>query len=286
MDKTKNKKRKITDYFSPVQIKIKSGDKMVTQGTQTDEVYEITSMKKEGLKFLVSRFFNYESKRATYSYRMCSIADDHFYLKSDTNESNSAASGIDANDSIHFDLCYSALDFLRKTHGQYFGTFHYFDRDEETFDKYKLKAMELNLASPNSFMVDAMTQYGEDNPDEDFFEGMKFMAKRIIEYESQRLEIPIDDHWDLLYGCSEPFYCNRCCNLGCRRNHLDSVDPVGTNGSCDSTEIDSDDSTCPCTSKKCFCEECDCVDNRRIEMQSGPDYQKYQVWRSNTPGQG
>ena len=193
MDKTKATKRKITDYFSPVQIKIRSGEKikMVTQGTQTDEVYEITSMKKEGLKFLVSRFFNYECNRSRYSYRMyrlCSIADNHFFLKPDTNASKNADNGFDAKYSGDFDaLCHSSLDFLRKMHAEYHWTFHYFDRSEETLAKIQLEVMELTLPSPNSTTIDAITQYGEDNPDKDFFEGMKLMAIKIIEYESQRL---------------------------------------------------------------------------------------------------
>merc|ERR1711911_275175 len=53
----------------------------VNQGTQTDGVYEINSMKKEGLKFLVSRVYNYETIRAIGNHKMCSIADDHFFLK-------------------------------------------------------------------------------------------------------------------------------------------------------------------------------------------------------------
>ena len=53
----------------------------MNRGTQTDGVYEITSMKKEGLKFLVSRIYNLESKSdgCTRNYKMCSIADPHFF---------------------------------------------------------------------------------------------------------------------------------------------------------------------------------------------------------------
>ena len=55
----------------------------MNRGTQTDGVYEITSMKKEGLKFLVSRIYNCESKpdRCTGKYKLCSIADQHFFLQ-------------------------------------------------------------------------------------------------------------------------------------------------------------------------------------------------------------
>ena len=55
----------------------------IDQGTQTDGVYEITSMKKEGLKFLVSRIYNFESKPngCTQNYKLCSIADNYFFLQ-------------------------------------------------------------------------------------------------------------------------------------------------------------------------------------------------------------
>ena len=291
MDLKSTKKRKITDYFPPLPSKVQSRagtvEGKITQGTQTDGAYEIESMKKEGLKFLVSRFFNYESKRAMHSvqhsFRMCSIADDHFFLKSDAKETSSAAcDSIDEHSHDFISLCNRSLDYLRTIQKKNYKT--YYETWEEKIQDYLLESEELNPPSKNSIMVDEMTQYmyGEDNSDEDFFEGMKFMAIKIIEHQSKRLDVRIDDDYMSDWG---PSYCNRCCDLGCRHNHLDDVESWA-GYSDDNTEYDSDDSSCPCTSTRCDCEECDCARNKRFELEQGYNYQKYQVWRSETPGQG
>ena len=69
MDPAKSKQRKITDYFPRLPDKVSRTRSFLlkfkntlTEGTQTEGVYEIEplSKEKEGLKFLVYRFYNYE----------------------------------------------------------------------------------------------------------------------------------------------------------------------------------------------------------------------------------
>lgn len=294
----------------------------VNQGTQTDGVYEINSMKKEGLKFLVSRVYNYETIRATGNHKMCSIADDHFFLKpedeKDELEENPSACNdadddyedeyddsydnvneSDADDSNDADgahelnpLCYKALDYL--------GTIQ--EKDKKYRDKWEenmtvLKSEEPTLTSETSTTVDEMTQYGEDNPDEDFFEGAKFMAIKILEHESERQNVSIVDS-----DCNDSYYCdgdcpsdchgdcmkelcdrcdgNRCkcdCELGKRTQCNCGPDPDDSDS--ESYEYDPDD--CDCYSKECDCECCPCSE---IKKTSSDKYRKYQLWNSKTPG--
>ena len=138
-----------------------------------------------------------------------------------------------------------------------------------------------------------MTQYGEDNPNEDFFEGMKFMAIKILENESERLNIEIDSDYSFEEGCDGECGNFRNCEGGCMKSYCDHCDHLGCNCDCDSRKCacgpeDSDDSyeydsdDCECFNKECACEKCKCAD---IRLKSGYNYKKYRVWKSKTPGQ-
>ena len=293
----------------------------VNQGTQTDGVYEINSMKKEGLNFLVSRVYNYETIRATGNHKMCSIADDHFFFKpedekdefeekpsayndadddyeddyedsyEDDNESDADGSNDadGANELNH--PCYKALDYL--------GTIQ--EKDKKYRDKWEenmtvLKSEEPTLTPETSTTVDKMTQYGEDNPDEDFFDGAKFMAIKILENESKRQDIEIDDfHWEDRELCD--FECPTGCKGECLKEFCDRCEESGCKCDCEPgkrTECDcgpdSDDSDsesyeydpeyCDCYSKECDCDKCKCAEIKRL---NGDNYRKYQIWNSQTP---
>ena len=307
----------------------------VNQGTQTDGVYEINSMKKEGLKFLVSRVFNYETHRATENHKMCSIADDHFFLNpadekdeledkpsaynepediykdedkyEDSYEDDDESDGSnDAavlmpryscrdthSDGTHElnDPSYKALDYLRTIQ----------EKDKKYRDKWEenatvLKSEEPTLSLENSTTVDKMTQYGDENPDEDFFKGAMFMAKKILEHESRRRDIEIDDfHWEDRELCD--FECPTGCKGECLKEFCDRCEETGCKCDCEpgkKTECDcgpdSDDSDsesyeydpddCDCYSKECDCDKCKCAEIKRL---CGDNYRKYQIWNSQTP---
>ena len=194
MNSAKSKKRKITDYFPMMSAKVSRTKSFLlkfkgtqTEGTQTEGVYEIEplSKKKEGLKFLVYRFYNYESKKFSYSYEMCSIADEPVLSKP----------GIKVTGVEYFDLyslCSLALNHLKKIQRNT----TYFERH----DCYELDTEEPISPAENSIKIDQVTQYGEDVIlDNDFWEGMKFMAMRILEHESGRLSVEIDDNFDFSF---------------------------------------------------------------------------------------
>ena len=174
MDSTKSKKRKISEVFGPTPTKItrsqsrrKTGAKdvsSVNQGTQTDGAFEINSMKKEGLKFLVSRLSSHEAKRATGNFKMCSIADEHFFLKTEgTEEWEIEKKFVDAD-------C-PELDYLLQKAFDFLNTILVKDKSIWHISNYELKLEEVRIPAENSNSTDKMTQYGEDSPDEDFFEG-------------------------------------------------------------------------------------------------------------------
>ena len=234
------------------------------QGTQTDEVYEIDSMKREGLKFLVNRFYNYESKKFSYSYKMCSIADELVFSKSDVEVTESEDSDL-------YFLCNLALDHLRTIQRD----ITHFEQHDEQFHYYKLDSEECIFPSENSIRIDQMTQYGEDNSDEDFLEGMKFMAMKIVEHESARLSVQIDDE-DQFFDWPSNF-CGKCNAEGCERDRDDSEWSY-EHRSDDSEEYEYE--TCPCLSLKCECNKCECAENKR---KNGENYKKYHVWQAETP---
>ena len=349
MDLTKSKKRKISDFFGsmptkitryqrgnvirigakaveePVstepQIPLRKNLSPVNQGTQTDGVYEINSMKKAGLKFLVSRVFNYETSRATGNHKMCSIADDHFFLKPedekdeledkpcaydvsdddyedeyDDSYEDDYRSGADGfNDADAHELnhpCYKALDYLTTIQ----------EKDNKHRDKWEekmtvLRSEKLTLSSETSTKVDQMTQYGEDNPDEDFFEGAKFMAIKILENESERQNVSIVDS-----DCNDSYYCDGDCPTDCHgecmKELCDRCDGTWCKCDCepekrtkcecgpdpddsDSESYEYDPDDCDCYSKECDCESCKCSEIKRT---SSDKYRKYQIWNSKTPG--
>ena len=170
----KSRKRKNNDLLSPLPAKVsrpvamskKPIKKLVSQGTQTDGAYEITSMKKEGLKFLVSRIASHEANRATGNFKMCSIADKHFFLEALDEEVEAEDKSAEIrvendfdDDSDEYDdryksdhggdvepheldcLCFPALNFLTEIQGE--DKKHY-ERWEEHASNYALKSEEIN----------------------------------------------------------------------------------------------------------------------------------------------
>ena len=317
------------------------------QGTQTDAVYEITSMKKEGLKFLVSRIYNCESKPdgCTRKYKMCSIADQHFFFE--PGEEDRASFNFDPTGEECTDAdCTKGREYKIRQKLYYDRNCYDFDEGEDgEYDKYQdngheldfllFKAMKYHIkiqrrnrnehgrwddeivnyertsaklsTSKKLKVVDKMTQYGEDNPDEDFFEGAKYMAIKILERETstQRLECYFEADRDWMgyeYGekgdcrnkkCDDSENCN---GAECRKVYCDNCGPLWTiangrliiaetNGGCD----------CRCAllppgfavgeaykKLECDCDRCNCLENIWIASEN---YQKYLVWRSKTPGE-
>ena len=367
MDLTKSKKRKISDFFGsmptkitryqrgnvirigakaveePVstepQIPLRKNLSPVNQGTQTDGVYEINSMKKEGLKFLVARISSHESKRAVGDFKICSIADEYFFLKTEGTEDweidsdpedakndrfederyqeeyyrANAPDGVTPVYADHVELNFlehKAIEFLETIQEK---DKKYRETWEERIYNYRLDSEELSIPAKNSASVDKMTQYGEDNPDEDFFKGVKFMAKEILESESMRLNIQIDD--DPLCELNDTdticpddcdgktcykSYCDYCwshggCECNCSTGKCDLNDSDGS----DTDESKSDKAWLPdpkvwlpkhkvktsikSPSKECDCKECDCAENKIPDL--GYLFEKYQVWNSKTPGE-
>ena len=270
MDPAKSKQRKITDYFPRLPDKVSRTRSYLikfkgtqTEGTQTEEDYEIEplSKEKEGLKFLVYRFYNYESKKFSYSYPMCSIADEPVLSKTGTEETGSEYFDL-------YSLCSMALSHLRKIQRNktYF----------EPHDCYELDSEEPTSPFENAVKIDQVTQYGEDIIlDHDFWEGMEFMATKILEHEAARLNVKIDDD-DQFFDWPSKF-CGKCNAEGCERDRDDSVWSY-EDRSDDSEEYEYE--SCPCSSLKCECNKCECAENKR---KNGENYKKYHVWQAETP---
>ena len=209
MDLTKSKKRKISDFFGPMptkvtryqrdqkvgakatekpvsaepQIPLRKNVSPVEQGTQTDGFNEINSMKKEGLKFLVSRISSYEAKRATESFKPCSIADEHFFLKTEGTEEWESENekkryfirilGYQEDFEAIIDADCNELGYLNYKSIEHLDTIQQEDQKyrepwEEHISHYDLKSEKLPTPITNSALVDKMTQYGDDNLDDDF----------------------------------------------------------------------------------------------------------------------
>lgn len=184
------KKRKISDVFSPIPKKValtKSsnvGAKDISESaiettspllkktsltdatTQTDGFQiEINSFE-EGKKFLAKRIFNFEAFRIHQDYEICSIADFRF----------------NSDDSISS----QAINYLSKIQAKDDKVYKW--REQDIYTRRHRENCEKNVPR-NRFaqMSDQMIQYGEDNPDEDFLEGMKLMADDIELAEKSRL---------------------------------------------------------------------------------------------------
>ena len=265
--------------------------KTINQGTQTDGVYEIKSMKKEGVKFVASRIYNYEAKRATGNFEICCIADDHFFLGSQDEKVENKLDviqktitkliagskrraqvpmiDISSPEALSEQACMLFVEIQSKDKKEY-------ERWEEHISNYEFKCEELTLPSENATMMDKMTQYGEDNPDEDFSEGIKFMAMKILESESERLDIEIND-CNSISECPDPgdcskwpdcddkcfkYYCNDChswdnktrsviyeCKCNCRKRECNceledwDFDPDDIDNSDNLEEFDESDIT-------------------------------------------
>ena len=141
-------------------------------------------------------------------------------------------------------------------------------------------------------MNDKVTQYGEDNPDEDFFEGMKFMAIKILEREARTHNVEIDyeaykryKEYDSEDGSYSGNFCSQCspksCKCNCKKKECDceledsDFDPDDIDNSDNLEEFDdgsdvtddgesSDEIDDPIVPNECDCndrsysEECDC----------------------------
>ena len=194
----KNKKRKISDFFTPLpkkvtctqhcneskvaskatSIQLKISCKPVrtskTQSTQTD-FFEMDSNEKEGLKFLAERIYNFEAIRIHGNYDLCSIADKRSYPKNDQGIINEA----------HYNL-----DIIQ---------------ENETIDsQHAMKSPDMSqekIADAN----DKMTCWGEENPSSGFLDGMKMMAYRIRKTELSRLDYDeFTTDWQFDWSASKP----------------------------------------------------------------------------------
>ena len=114
------------------------------QGTQTDGNFEFTSMKKEGLKFLVSRIYNCESKPdgCTRKFKMCSIADEHFFLQ--PGEENRSKFNFDPTGEECTDAdCTKGREYR----GKYHKNCHDFSDPEDGGDELEDNGYELDFLS-------------------------------------------------------------------------------------------------------------------------------------------
>ena len=289
-------------------------------------------MKKEGLKFLVSRIYNYESKPdgCTRKYKLCSIADDHFFLQpgeEDRSEYNFDVTDRKCTDPDCNDECVGDLD--EGEDGEYS---EYNDNGHELYHlsfksmKYHIKIQRKNrneygrwdcetsnyerksekpMTKKRSKKNDKVTQYGDDNPDEDFFEGAIFMAVKILKRETttQRLECYLeDDSYEnetcdrCIDGCECPCGTKICicagedseddcdCEPGekCYCFGDDSSKPQTCYLGANPYKFAEKTDVCDEYSKDCGCQRCNCAENKKI---SNKHYQTYQVWRSGTPGE-
>ena len=192
------KKRKISDFFAPLPKKItrtyqgkqaqgnfddgslltnanveeatrktvSSNNNQTTsdQATQT-EFFEVHCNQKEGLKFLAERIYNFESKRIHGSYELCSIADKRSYPKTEQEIINKA----------HYNM-----DLIQEHETQYFS------RSCKTQQPVEMPASMSEQETTH--LNHKMTCWGEENPDIEFLNGMKFMAYRIRKTELSRLD--------------------------------------------------------------------------------------------------
>ena len=193
---SKSKKRKISDFFTPLPKRIirtqRTKDALakdaaekaakdaaekaaelskpltknsspVNATTQTVGTYKMNQME-EGKQFLAERIFNFEAQRIHGGFEMCSIADKRF-------------------DSENH-ISWQAIDYLQKIQEKDDGYYEW--RLQHT---PRLKHETLIVRSKYARMIDQMTQYGEDNPNEDFTKGMNSMVDDIIRAEESRLEL-------------------------------------------------------------------------------------------------
>ena len=237
------------------------------------------------------------------------------------------------------DPCCQALKYFKKIqrknrteHGRWdCETRNYEIKSEKPADSKKLTKKSTKKSVP----VDKATQYGEDNPDEDFYEGALHMAMKILDREArtQNVEMVEEKTWEYFASknpkrgdCMNEDCENwsNCDGVECRKTYCDRCGPWSRSFTgCD----------CPCATKKCICygtgsgseEECDCdpedecyCDLSNSEPQTclsdnspnavcdsyndcecdcdqcncaenqklgDENYQKYLVWRSQTPGE-
>ena len=118
-----------------------------------------------------------------------------------------------------------------------------------------------------------MTQYGEDNPDEDFFEGTKFMAMKILDREARTQNVEIEQEektWEYIAAknpkkgdCQNFEDCDDwedCDGVECRKSYCDRCGRYSSSGACE----------CPCATGKCVCygsdSEEDNLDNSKMSF--------------------
>ena len=124
------------------------------------------NMKHEGMKFMAERIINFEAKRIHGDFELCCIADENVYPKS--------IKGI-------VEKVMENLDAVQEKE-------QYPNWERHEVRKVSLDSEELPKKKPKATMVDKITQYGEDNPDEDFQKGMIDIAKKVLDSESARLK--------------------------------------------------------------------------------------------------
>ena len=127
--------------------------------------------------------------------------------------------------------------------------------------QYELNSEKSSVAD-TSILVDKMTQYGEDNPDEDFFEGAKFMAIKILQREAETQNTDIDYEaykpsstfdssrpWD---NCPYPGDCSKWpdnCDDKCGKYYCEHCC-----GWDDETKLPIYECKCNCKKRICDCE--------------------------------
>ena len=163
---------KLTKFSSFIPSKVIENPNEKTTQTEINFKKNI-NMKHEGMKFMGERIINFEAKRIHQDFKLCCIADENVYPKN--------IKGIVEN-------VLGNLEAVQEKE-------KYPDWERHEVRKVTLDSEELPKRKPKATMTDQITQYGEENPDEDFLKGMIDMAKKILDSESARLRH--ESGWDM-----------------------------------------------------------------------------------------
>ena len=155
---------KLTKFSSFIPSKVIENPNEKTTQTEIGFKKNI-NMRHEGMKFMGERIINFEAKRIQDNFELCCIADENVYPKT--------IKGIVEN----------VLQNLYTVQSDEYP--HY---ERRSVHRVTLASEELLKTNQQAAMTDQITQYGEENPDEDFLKGMIEMAMKILDSESKRLK--------------------------------------------------------------------------------------------------
>ena len=160
--RTKAFRADLIQQFYPSKVTENPNEK----NTQTEIGFKKNiNMRHEGMKFMGERIINFEAKRIQSDFELCCIADGNVYPKT--------IKGI----------VETILENLYAVQSEEYP--HY---ERRSVHRVTLDSEEVPKNNQQATMTDQITQYGEENPDEDFLKGMIEMAKKILDSESARLK--------------------------------------------------------------------------------------------------